>query len=601
MAHTTNSTFDLVDEITHNRNFTNQHGASRIDINRQDNAHQQFDQFMAHMGNHVAPGANVLDLQWWSTEYPNDEMGALMANYMLFMIYFRDDGQWGTVGLETLRENMMRPFHEEVRLRFPNLVAGHYTYAHICHQSERFNSVQRWIVGACGGRGFGSGKVNTMVGPDLERFTESVAWEPHGYRLISLISANLEIGARHMSLSLTMPQNGFRRPDGSWQLKWVQVKTDPRRNDNNKILDGDASTWISRFYNTKGMTDFHSTNNFLCLATVEATDGCLETLGIQAGYPSGGYFSTSSLRAGAATTKVVNLILNGEERGRAVEIANRNGGWSIGKENIRYYLDWFMVGLAEHYANDPAYTSINDFTVLQLHPDLSDINGFLVPDPLTGTLEMPGPFRTTRFCSNSGLTEELEEAMDNLFNLIRQPNDPLIIPAHWSYARKCDTIQSRLWQNVAANNYPLPASWNVAANSLTHSWDGAPNPRPLCKARSVLVNLLLRNRFLNAHDFQNQTLEPIPQGMLDNLDLFQKPPDHDPPRKAKREVNGMCSSDLPSYRLHVRRRRHNRSMAVVSVAGETTRVEEMSHAQAVLFQNNRNPTAFDWNFAGTQP
>lgn len=235
----------------------------------------------------------------------------------------------------------------------------------------------------------------------------------------------------------------------------------------------------------------------------------------------------------------------------AITLINKRGHWSIGRENVRCYLDWHIIALCEQHRNDPAIMHVADFPLLQLHPNLHEIAGFLVPNPFTGVLQLPDPSRPQRYCANAGWPPAMLEALADIWAIVRNAADPLVFPAGWSNQRKLTTVTSRFRTHMAANGIPFPANWVAAAQELRHTHPGG-HVRGPQHAWTNLVNMMIRCKVLTAHALQTQTIGAVRAIWLANFTLWTHGPQTVCVPRPKHKWNARGTIDLAALRMRER-------------------------------------------------
>lgn len=599
MAHLSNGrSQDLLNNLVNNIPFRQQHGMTQRAVYRQNDTQIKVQNFLAYMQAQNPPPQNVHVLAWWNARYPNDAIGGMLSNYLHWLSFFNAD----TIGCETLFTHYLRSAQEELNLVFPGLNAGTYEHKTLSRNSVNFRVSDKFIKNVHCGKKNDTGEIKCLTPVDADRLLVGLAPEPHNYRMAAYVLGSLEIGTRMGSFMDMIPTSGVRRQDGLWRITYRGVKNDRQRTDNVRIIPAAASAYMTKFNSSKDMADFVQPNNFFCWPNLQAANKCLSHQFMQVGYPVR-YFGTKSLRSGFVTTSIVNKVLNGMDKEDAITQVNSAGGWAVGNESIKPYIDQHIVALAVNHQNDPNYTSIRDFSIVELHPDLEDIAGYLVPHPNTGVLELPGPWRATRYCANSGTTPALLEELDNIWTQVRTPgHDPVVMNPNWAVNTRFLRIGERLFGHQGIN---VPVQWFNAATLLCNTWENDPNgPRDFQYAAGTLVNILVRNRILTANRCANNTLQNMPLDMYNNFELFQKPPEphYIAPPKPLREVNVSSTTSLASLRLNALGRTNARAVLIVYACGERHRVVEISNAQAVLFDNtNGRPTEAAWLAAAQIP
>jgi hypothetical protein len=198
-----------------------------------------------------------------------------------------------------------------------------------------------------------------------------------------------------------------------------------------------------------------------------------------------------------------------------------------------HYLDSHIIGLCVERANDPNFTSVDQFTVLDCHPNLSTIAGYLIPDN-NGILELPAPSRNRRMASNDGRTPAFLAQLQLFWPVICQANDPVAIPAdaNWFFIER---IATRFFEHIAAQNINLDQTWGQAVAAFGWRFQGA--VRPIRKARCKFFNFAIRSKLLNFHDFIGGNLGPVPADAMQTILLFENHPNHQNPPRPLETVN----------------------------------------------------------------
>jgi hypothetical protein len=357
-----------------------------------------------------------------------------------------------------------------------------------------------------------------------------------------------------------------------------------------------VSDAIDAFVQVRDMVAWENPNNFFCVTRVEALDGEFYDHTDDMNYPVC-YFSTECTRSYWATSHCGNLVLNGVPEEVAKSRTNAAGGWSFKGGSMLHYLDSHIIGLCVERANDPNFTSVDQFTILDCHPNLTTIAGYLIPDN-NGVLGLPPPSRPKRMASNDGRTPAFLAQLQLFWPVIRQANDPVAIPAGANYFF-IERMATRFFEHVAANNINLDQTWGQAIAAFGWRFQGA--VRPILKARGKFFNFAIRSKLLNFHDFTGGNLGPVPADAMQTILLFENHPNHQNPPRLLENVNVSNTVNMPTLRIRERNRKRRRINKVVQVQGEVHRVHELSNAQAVLYMQTQTPDPAAWQHAATQP
>jgi hypothetical protein len=597
MAATTNSTHTLLTQLTNNANFRAQYSRTPKQNQQAVNAQNMVTEFFLYMTVQQGPAVNALP--WWQQQYPNDALGAILSNYILWLISYRAGS---TLSFNHIKSKQMPLGYAEFGLRFPQLPAHHipsYGIKKLMRTSPHLRNTMAFVDAVTGGKLFDKVSCNAMFLKDVERVCEACPPTPAGRRMAAFLHASLEIGARCFSYVLTMPSKAEQLADGTWKLTFPPVKQSSNDDLQPRFLSQRASAAMTNFMAVRHMMEWENPSTIFCFKSTEAADTEMYKYVERAGYPHC-YFSTHSLRAGFASTIIANVILAGGTLDQGIAQAKALGGWSCISNVIDYYLDG-IVYRAMTQVNNPAINDVNDFSFLELHPDLAWIPNYLVADPANGgNLVLPGPFRLNRLCNNDGETEEFRDMLDFVWNHVRNPAlDHANIQLYGCVAFQCESVALRFFAMYPLGGI-LPPCWYQAVTHLQATHPGG-NLRAVRRARGTFINVAIRSRIITQGGINQQQFDPIPASAMSYFQLLHPPLFYGAPAKPKIRKNCIQSSDLASLRRFALNRVNLRCELVVFVLGEERRLTEMTIAQCVLLKNDREPSQAAWDHAGTLP
>ena len=320
-----------------------------------------------------------------------------------------------------------------------------------------------------------------MYHQDVINFCRCIDPGPSGFKLAAYLHASIDLGPRAISWLHTHPSKRVRRGQ-SW---WVEYPPSKQVNNRNleaaKLSDQHTAPWIERWMESRDMAEFENANNLFAFGSIEDIDRQMDRVGRRAGYPQFQY-SSGSLHKGFSDTVVCNLILSGRSLAEALDECKAQGGWSCVSNVVRFYVSQ-LVNYCQYIVTQPnPPASVDDLDMLVLHPEFERIPNLLI----NGNL--PQPTRPLRFCDNDGEPPAVQNACQQIWHAVQNPNDQANFAQINVYAlrAKLDTLASRFFNHFQGQ---IPASWHQAVQDLCLLPNG--NLATAYKARGKLINVLI--------------------------------------------------------------------------------------------------------------
>jgi hypothetical protein len=545
-------------------------------------------------------GNNVNNLPWWQQNYPNDVLGAMLSNYILWLLSYRANS---TLSLNHIKSTHMRLGYARLGQLFPQLNVDHLArqgVKKLMRTSPHLRDTMEFANAVTCGKKFDKVSPNAMFKKDVERICLACPPTPAGRRMAAYLHCSIEIGARCHSFILTMPTKAEHLTNGTWKITFPPVKQLANDGLQPCFLSQEASAEMTSFMAVRHMMEWENPSTLFCFKSTEAADMEMYKYVERAGYPWC-YFSTQSVRAGHTSTLIANTILGGGNLEQGLAEARALSGRSCTSNVTDTYVDG-IVYRARAEVNNPAINDVNDFSFLELHPDLAWIPNYLVADPANGgNLVLPGPFRLLKLCNNDGETEAFRDMLDFVWNHVRNPAlDHANVQLYGSVAFQCQRVALRFFFMYPMGAGILPPCWYQAVTHLQATHPGG-NLRRVTRARGTFINVAIRSRILTQGGINQQQFDPIPASAMAYFQLLHPPLFYEAPARPKIRKNCIQSTDLASLRRFALNRVNLRCELVVFVLGEERRLTEMTIAQCVLLKNDREPSQAAWDHAGTLP
>jgi len=200
MAATTPNPHHLSRQLRHNAQFQEQHAMSRKQIRIRHHAFALVNEFFIEL---IAQNPNqpIDTYAWWALEYPNEVMGGILSDILLWLVFYR---LTGTQGLNSVFSTSIPYMYYQVKARYVQLQnEPPYSKNKLCARSEAFMRACKFVVDVCTGKYANKGKINAVCPQDAHRVASCTEKFGKGARFIAWLYTTLDLGPRAASFIRT--------------------------------------------------------------------------------------------------------------------------------------------------------------------------------------------------------------------------------------------------------------------------------------------------------------------------------------------------------------------------------------------------------------